>query len=809
MILSTRPLDPQLATVRVVGAAVVRVLPGLVLTIAFGAGAMDTTHSPDEWQLEFVNVDGAVVLATDAPITLTTGNGGFPATSIIESSGTTWTLATGDPDLTVTVEAAPAGTGTTGVTMTAGGAHAGDVTGLGISFAADPHERFFGLGERAGPVDHRGTTVVNRVNDGPWTTGQLDIIRAVVPAAGFSERPDATYFPVPWVLSTSGYGVLVDGYDTSTFDLGDRDPESWTIDVASGAMSFRVFTGTTPADTLSEMTAAVGRQPAPNAPWIYGPWWQAIEDDAAELAALRQAGVPMSAVQTYTHYLPCGDHAGRETEERDRVDRLHDAGLAVTTYINPMVCVDYGDVYVPGSLTGAFNVEETGAPYRYRYFTTTFFDVVQFDFSSPIGVDLFHDVLDEVVAAGYDGWMEDFGEYTPDDAVSADGTPGPAMHNRYPELYHAAAWGYVQAAPRPLVRFNRSGWTGAIASSQVVWGGDPTTTWGFDGLQSAVQSGLGMGLSGVSLWGSDIGGFFTFAGEEATPELLSRWIEFGAFSGVMRLQSGGVSLVEQPRPSIDDPAVLDVWRRYAQLRTLLYPYIAGSEDAYHADGLPLMRHHALTWPDDEMVAGLESQYLFGADFLVAPVIAPGATSQAVFLPEGTWVEWWPSVTMGPHGTIALGATRQPDGGQSVIVDAPVGEIPLFVRGGAVIPLLPADVQTLSPYGSDDVVGLDDRSNLRALLAFPGADWSGPLGPGETISSVVTDDRWELQFDAVSARTYAVQASLAGLPDEVTPCSVSVDGSDAEFAFDEGTRVLTTTVEIRASGRLTVTPCPSG
>ena len=729
------------------------------------------------------------------------------ATSVVESSGgTSWTLATDDPGLTIDVAAESIGDGTTHVTVTATGPRATAVTDLGISFDATADERFFGLGQRAGAVDHRGTTVVNRVSDGPWTTNQFDIVSGVVPDIGFSERTDATYFPVPWVLSTNGYGVLVDGYETSTFDLADRDPDSWSIDVASSTASLRVFTGATPADTLGGMTAAIGRQPAPDAPWMFGPWWQAADDDVSELAALSAAGVPMSVAQTYTHYLPCGDHLDREADERERVERLHDAGLAVTTYVNPMVCVDYRGVYVPGSLTGAFTLNQTGLPYRYRYFTTKFFDVVQFDFSSPDGVELFHSVLDEVLAAGYDGWMEDFGEYTPEDAVSADGTSGSAMHNRYPELYHAASWSYVETAPRPLIRFNRSGWTGAIASSQVVWGGDPTTSWGFDGLQSAVRSGLGMGMSGVSMWGSDIGGFFTFANEEPSPELLARWIEFGAFSGVMRLQSGGTSLVEQPAPTILEPAVLDTWRRYAQLRTQLYPYIAGSEDAYEADGLPLMRHHALATPNDEMVAGLDSQYLFGADLLVAPVTVPGASSQAVFLPDGTWAEWWPSVTMTADGAITLGSATLHEGGRSLIVDAPLGEIPLFVRSGAIITLLPVDVDTLSPYGADDVVGIDDREGMRAILAFPGADWSGPLGPGETVSSTMSDDRWQLHFDAVATRSYAIQATLAGLPDGFIPCRITVDEADATFDYNPDTRVLRTTVDVPAAGVVAVTSC---
>ena len=123
----------------------------------------------------------------------------------------------------------------------------------------------------------------------------------------------------------------------------------------------------------------------------------------------------------------------------------------------------------------------------------------------------------EAIEDGYDGWMEDFGEYTPLDSVGSGGTPGTALHNPYPRQYHCAARRVGESAPRPIVRFQRSGWTGAAPCADVVWGGDPTTSWGFDGLRSAVRQALSMGLSGVSLWGSDIGGFFALFEHQLSP----------------------------------------------------------------------------------------------------------------------------------------------------------------------------------------------------------------------------------------------------------------------------------------------------
>ena len=119
--------------------------------------------------------------------------------------------------------------------------------------------------------------------------------------------------------------------------------------------------------------------------------------------------------------------------------------------------------------------------------------------------------------------------------------------------------------------------------AQIVWGGDPTTEWGFDGLQSSVRQALTMGLSGISIWGSDIGGFFTLAADELTPELLARWVQFGAVSGVMRTKHGGVG-TGPGRPQVYDPDQIANWRRYAKLRTQLYPYIAAADAFYRRTG---------------------------------------------------------------------------------------------------------------------------------------------------------------------------------------------------------------------------------
>ncbi|ABL80477.1 glycoside hydrolase, family 31 [Nocardioides sp. JS614] len=759
-----------------------------------------------DWSVRFVDRDGTVLatVARDA-IALVTAAGRVPADHVVAvHDDDVVELGTADPALTASVRVSPAGDGAYAVAVAGSGS---GITAVSIDFRAPRDERYLGLGERSDAVDHRGREVQNRVLDGPYTTSQALLVSGFVPQPGYSSRADATYFPVPWVLSTAGYGVLVDNDEDSSFELATRQhPDVSRLVVRSDRLDLRVFSGPTPARALARMTGAVGRQPAPASPMVYGAWWQPVGDAVAGLAEQRDRDVAISVAQTYVHYLPCG--AQDSARERALTEALHGRGVGVTTYFNPMVCTSYQPVYDEGVAAGAFTRNPDGSPLVYRYSTATNFRVSQLDFSAAPGRDLFHQLLDEAVADGYDGWMEDFGEYTPATAVSADGTPGPTMHNRYVEQYHAAARDFETQASRPLLRFNRSGWTDAIKESSIVWGGDPTTSWDFDGLSSSVRQGLTSGTSGLSFWGPDIGGFFTLPGDPTlTPELLARWIEYGAFTGVMRLQSGGISIgVSGERPMVTDPTVAPVWKRYTRLRTMLYPYIAGSQDAYLQRGLPLMRHLALVHPADGQAVRADDEYLFGRDLLVAPVTSPGASTRPVYLPRGHWIELARAWRLRDDGRFGLRHADVVRGHRTVTARAPLGTIPLFLRAGAVVPLLPRGVDTLSDYG-DGIVRLADRAARRTLLAAPrSGTWRGALGPGETLRSEVTRGSWTLRLDAADARTYAVRATLAGLDPAWRPCEVRADGARVRFEYAPGRQVLRFSAGPAAGGEVRVSAC---
>jgi alpha-glucosidase (family GH31 glycosyl hydrolase) len=236
-----------------------------------------------------------------------------------------------------------------------------------------------------------------------------------------------------------------------------------------------------------------------------------------------------------------------------------------------------------------------------------------------------------------------------------------------------------------------------------------------------------MGLSGVAYWGTDIGGVHAvFTGEPTDDELLIRWLEFGALTGVMRTQTvelaNYVPGAPGGRAQVWHEGVRPIWRRYAKLRTQLFPYIWRAAQEYRDGGLPLMRHLALAYPDDPAAysAEAEYEYLFGPDLLVAPVIEKGASSRRLYLPPGEWVDFWQAVSYdeGSGSFERSGAATPLTGGRVIEVDAPLDRIPLFVRAGACLPLLPPEVDTLADLGDKPgLVHLSDVAGQERTLAF--------------------------------------------------------------------------------------------
>ncbi len=779
---------------RLAGALVACLLAGLLSATAEAqvtSGPLRASITPDPWRLQLADGARANVLTEHAgrglgptgSLGFRTPVGWFHATRVasggMQGGSFVATLDTTDPlhDLQVTIE--PGREGVIRLTASVLGDPTG-ITATGMGFDAPAGERYLGFGERNVAVDHRGQVVENFVSDGPYQPEERPAISVIVPEQGFRFRDDATYFPMPWLLSTAGYGVLIGNTETSYFRLGTEDPTAWSLEAEATQLTLSFVAGPNPADVVRRLTELVGRQPPLAAPWVLGPWHQPYGsgDRLAQARALRDGDVPGSAVNTYLHYLPCGDQQGVEAQQPQTTGAFHDAGYAITTYFNPMICTGYQPAYDDAVAAGVLTEDSMGNPYVYQYGSspTSLFNVSQFDYSAPGATEFYGSLLAEAVGHGYDGWMEDFGEYTPPDSMSANGMTGEQMHNLYPTLYHCASHAYTSKQSRPVVAFIRSGWTGVHPCAQIVWGGDPTTGWDYDGINSAIKQALTLGVSGISRWGSDIGGFFALGFNRLTDEMLVRWIQLGAVSGVMRTEANGVAVPEKARPQINHPQILPHWRRYAKLRTQLYPYILAAEAEYRRSGMPLMRHLALTHPTDAAAIAQEDEFMFGPDLLAAPVHQPGATSRSVYVPPGRWVDFWRTVAYnaGP-GSLRLGRADPFRGGGQRTIPAPLGELPMLIRAGAVLALLPSHVDTLAAYGSDSTVRLDEVPRSLHLLAFPRGKSSSTFGDAGTLRSKEKKDRWRLTIKGAPRHKIDLEAALGTLKRDLRPCRVERNG----------------------------------
>jgi hypothetical protein len=291
-------------------------------------------------------------------------------------------------------------------------------------------------------------------------------------------------------------------------------------------------------------------------------------------------------------------------------------------------------------------------------------------------------------------------------------------------------------------------------------------------------------LTGIAYQGSDIGGFHAIANGRTSDELNIRWLELGAVSGVMRTQANGFTFRgdKAKRSQVWNAVVMPRWRRWTKFRTQLYPYIQAASDDYQRSGIPIARQLSLVFPDDPKAAARQDEFMFGPDLLAAPVIEPDARQRKLYLPQGDWVELWRAVRFDRKtGGLRLVRAGMTKGGRDITVRAPLYELPLFVRAGAVIPLLPPDVDTLAGVGkADGVVDARERSGQRVLLAFPRG------------RAIRIPDRVK--------RAYRLQAAILS-----RPCSVRLNGTQVPFRWFRKRRVLHAQFRARG-GKLVIDSC---
>ena len=487
-----------------------------------------------------------------------------------------------------------------------------------------------------------------------------------------------TNYPQPTFISSRHYALHLDTTAYTCFDF--RDPafhelEAWEIPARLGLFAAPTFAG-----IVMQLSSRFGRPPRlPD--WAITGAILGLKDGLnsfTRMDAIIAAGAVIGG-------LWCEDWAGlritsfgrrlfwdwRVSEQRypnlrDKIRELAARGIRFLNYINPYLCVDgelYGEALAGNHLALRL---DSDAPYLVDFGE---FDCGVVDFTSPAAAAWFAErvIAKESLDLGVAGWMADFGEYLPIDVRLADGTDGMLAHNAWPVLWADVNARAVASRGKTgeVVFFMRAGFTGISRHCPLLWAGDQSVDFSrHDGIGTVLRGALSSGMLGNPYHHSDLGGYTSLFGNIRTPELMMRWAELCAFSPVMRSHEGN-----RPHENLQldgDAEVLAHFIQMTRIHAALAPYVATLCDEAVATGLPLQRAMLLDYEEDPQCWPIETQFCYGRDLLVAPVLEAEARTWPVYLPAGpTWVHLW----SGEHH----------EGGQQVMIDSPMGKPPVFYR----------------------------------------------------------------------------------------------------------------------------------
>ena len=513
-------------------------------------------------------------------------------------------------------------------------------------FFLSPGERIYGCGESFTSLNKVGQKVHLYVTDpqGPETDGM--------------------YKPVPFYFSNRGYGIFMHTSAPATCDFGASYIGAQRLFMADETMDFFIFLGE-PKDILDEYTNLTGKSPMLPL-WTFGTWMSRItyfsQQEGLDIAAkLRENRIPADVIHFDTGWFGVDWQCDYEFAH-DRfpnpvamLKKLKKEGFHTCLWQLPYFTPK--NRYFKELVDNNMHVRNAmgGMPYE---------DAV-LDLSNQQTVKWYQDKIAHLIQQGVGAIKCDFGEAAPFNGLYASGRTGLYEHNLYPLRYNKALWEAVRDNAGEGVIWARSAWAGS-QRYPLHWGGDAATN--DIGMMGDLRGGLSLGLSGFSFWSHDMGGFVT-----ASPEdIYRRWLPFGFLSSHTRAHGAPPT-----EPWLISESFTDAFRRCAEMKYALMPYVYAQAKDCSNRGLPMLRALFVEYPHDAGAWLVEDEYMFGSQILVAPLMESG-TSRTCYLPEGKWIDY-------QTGKVYEGGYRH----------ITAGEIPcvILVRDGSLIPHVPVAQST--------------------------------------------------------------------------------------------------------------------
>ncbi len=535
----------------------------------------------------------------------------------------------------------------------------------GFRFKLTAQEALYGGGQRVLGMDRRGhrMPLYNRAH------------------YGYTTESKQMYYSLPAVLSSQHYAVLFDNTAKGSLDIGASEADILQFSAQAGRSAYIVTLGNSTKDVSTNVVQLTGTQPLPPR-WALGNFasrfgYRNEQQTRDVVTRFADENMPLDAVvlDLYWFGKDVKGHMGNLEWDTDAFPSP-DAMIAdfkkqniQTVLITEPFILTSSSKYQAAASSGALASNLAGEPRTFDFF---FGNTALVDVFSDAGRQWFSSQYQRLLSHGVAGFWGDLGEpeVHPEDTlhtwqgkqVTAD-----EIHNAYGHKWAELVYTtLIDAQPdtRPFLLM-RSGFLGSQRFGMIPWTGDVSRSWG--GLKPQVELALQMSVFGLAYTHSDLGGFA--GGEQFDPELYIRWLQLGEFQPVFRPHAQEDIA---PEPVFHDDTVKNAARRILQRRYQMLPYNYSLLVENSKTGMPLMRPLSFYHPQPQWFDNARSFY-WGPSVLVSPVTEPGVDTWDVTLPPGQW--------------FARHTGRQVEGGTTVSVDAALTHIPVFIKNGAIIPMI--------------------------------------------------------------------------------------------------------------------------
>lgn len=531
----------------------------------------------------------------------------------------------------------------------------------GIAVALKEREHIFGLGENATPsMDKRGQ--VEEI----WTSH--DWIHCDI--------------PVPFYISTEGYGLYLNNSHHSFFDMGKTVSDKALIWALGGELDYFFLPGPDPKRVLANFTKVTGRTKLPPR-WAFGFFQSKTGADSSKMVeekieSFRKHRIPLDVISIDPGWQNdfCDWQWNKEDfpSERDFMQMLKKNHMRLMLWSAPFVKKDCKN-YAEGVEKGLFLKNANGSTLPSLWWKDTDSGIV--DFTNPEATEWWIAQCRPLIKAGVDIFKIDGGDggEVPAWAGNYQGVTGREFHNLYP-LYFAKAFYEGLQRERPGKRvmvWERTGFAGS-GKYPCTWGGDQPAD--FTGTEVLIKGGQQAGLGGIFYWAPDVGGFAENSG--TSEEFFIRSYQWGALAPMSRGHGN------RTEPYEYGERALEIVRSYIELRYRLLPYIYSCAYEAMRDSVPMMRAMVLEHPEDPECYQTPYQYFIGSGILAAPVHEPGdpgtlTAAKDIYLPQGRYVDFW--------------TEDEYEGERHITYEAALPILPLFIKKGSIIPMLSAAMHT--------------------------------------------------------------------------------------------------------------------